>query len=201
MKKGELTKKENTHQLIIEKAAQLFNCKGYSTTSISDIMEATGLQKGGIYSHFKSKNEIEVAAFNYLLTKTYNEFDPSTLINKTTAEKLYILIEYRESLYNSFLKGGCPILNAGVEAEESNRELLKHVKSNIERWKKTIVAIVKAGIISKDVNPDVDPEEFAISYIAIYEGGNFLSKVYNDKSYRIKAMEQIKCKIKAEIEK
>jgi AcrR family transcriptional regulator len=69
MKEGELTKKENTHQLIIEKAAQLFNSKGYAATSIADIMEATGLQKGGIYSHFKSKNEIEVAAFNYLLTQ------------------------------------------------------------------------------------------------------------------------------------
>jgi hypothetical protein len=63
------------------------------------------------------------------------------------------------------------------------------------------VAIVKAGIISQDVNSEVDPEEFAISYITIYEGGNFLSKVYNDKSYRIKALEQIKCKIKDEIEK
>lgn len=199
MRKNPLSKKDMTHQFIIEKSAQLFNSKGYSATSIADIMEATGLQKGGIYGHFKSKDEIEIAAFEYLLTKIFTSFDPTVLNNKTTVEKLFILIEYRESLYDSFLKGGCPIFNAGSESDESNMKLQAHVRRNIDRWKKTIIDIVQEGKRNNDVNPAVDPEEFALYYITIIEGGNFLSKVYHDRTYRANAIARLKRTIQKEV--
>jgi len=60
-----LTKSDRTRQLIVEKAAHLFNVKGYAATSMSDIIEATGLAKGGIYGHFKSKEAIASEAFDY----------------------------------------------------------------------------------------------------------------------------------------
>ena len=53
-----------TRQNIIEKALQLFSVKGYFNTSIADIMESTGLTKGGLYAHFKSKEEIWYAVYN-----------------------------------------------------------------------------------------------------------------------------------------
>ena len=51
-------KGRKTRQLITQKALQLFSVKGYFNTSISDIQEATGLTKGGLYCHFKSKEDI-----------------------------------------------------------------------------------------------------------------------------------------------
>ncbi len=47
MRKGEQTRQE-----IIRRAAPLFNQKGYEGTALSDLMEATGLEKGGIYRYF-----------------------------------------------------------------------------------------------------------------------------------------------------
>ena len=60
-----MTKGQQTRRGIIEKAAPLFNQKGYEGTSLSDLMDATGLQKGGIYRHFDSKEELAAAAFDY----------------------------------------------------------------------------------------------------------------------------------------
>src|SRR5947208_3176859 len=68
-----LTKSDRTRQFIIEKAAHLFNTKGYAATSMSDIIEATGLAKGGIYGNFKSKGEIAVEAFEYAAKKVFDE--------------------------------------------------------------------------------------------------------------------------------
>jgi AcrR family transcriptional regulator len=49
----DLTNKgERTRSYIIERSAPLFNRQGYAGTSLKDIMEATGLEKGGIYNHF-----------------------------------------------------------------------------------------------------------------------------------------------------
>ena len=49
----------------MRKAAPLFNQKGYAGTSLSDLMDATGLQKGGIYRHFSGKEELATEAFDY----------------------------------------------------------------------------------------------------------------------------------------
>ena len=197
----ELNKKEITHQRIIEKAAELFNSRGYASTSITDIMKATGLQKGGIYSHFKNKEELELAAFSYLLKKIFESFDTSLFNNKTTAEKLFIWIDYRESLNNTLLKGGCPLFNAGSESYGYNQELNIHVKKSIERWKRSIIEILKEGIAKKDVKPGLDPEEFALHFITVLEGAAFLALVYSDGKYKSKAIERLKQAIKKEVAK
>ena len=49
LKKINMQKGETTRELIITTSAELFNTKGYNGSSMSDIMEATGLKKGGIY--------------------------------------------------------------------------------------------------------------------------------------------------------
>ena len=60
MRKGERTKQE-----IIRKAAPIFNEKGYDGAALSDLMRATGLEKGGIYRHFDSKEQLAAEAFDY----------------------------------------------------------------------------------------------------------------------------------------
>ena len=63
------TKAEKTRLQIIEHAAVLFNQKGFAGTSMEDIMNATGLSKGALYGHFKSKDEIAVASFQHAVQK------------------------------------------------------------------------------------------------------------------------------------
>jgi len=40
---------------IVAEAASLFNQRGFEGCSMSELMAATGLEKGGIYRHFSSK--------------------------------------------------------------------------------------------------------------------------------------------------
>ena len=58
------TKGLQTRQHIIRKSLQLFSVKGYFNTSINDILEATGLTKGGLYGHFPSKEDIWYAVYD-----------------------------------------------------------------------------------------------------------------------------------------
>ena len=53
-----------TRSNIVKKSLQLFSVKGYYNTSVSDILAATGLTKGGLYGHFASKEEIWHAAYD-----------------------------------------------------------------------------------------------------------------------------------------
>jgi len=60
-----MPKGEETRRRIVTEAAVLFNQRGFDGGSISELMKTTGLEKGGIYRHFSSKEEIAAEAFDY----------------------------------------------------------------------------------------------------------------------------------------
>ena len=49
---------EQTVEKILDAAAALFAEKGYQSTTLQDIIDATGLSKGAVYHHFRSKEEM-----------------------------------------------------------------------------------------------------------------------------------------------
>jgi len=68
-----MTKGEQTRQEIIRKAAPIFNQRGYDGAALSDLMKATGLEKGGIYRHFDSKQQLAAEAFDFAWQRTFDE--------------------------------------------------------------------------------------------------------------------------------
>src|SRR5215475_2682227 len=60
-----MPKGQKTRERIVAEAASLFNQRGFEGSSMSELMEATGLEKGGIYRHFSSKEELAAKAFDY----------------------------------------------------------------------------------------------------------------------------------------
>ena len=65
---AKVRKGEQTRQRIVERAAPVFNQRGYAGTSLAELIAATGLEKGGIYNHFASKDELALAAFDHAVS-------------------------------------------------------------------------------------------------------------------------------------
>jgi len=49
-----MPKGQKTRERIVAEAASLFNQRGFEASSMSELMEATGLEKGGIYISIRS---------------------------------------------------------------------------------------------------------------------------------------------------
>ena len=62
-------KKQLRRELIIQSSLECFSKNGYSKTSIDDIVKASGVSKGGIYTYFKSKDEIFKAIADNVLVQ------------------------------------------------------------------------------------------------------------------------------------
>lgn len=175
-----MSKKERTRQYIIEQAAPLFNQKGYAGTSLHDIMEMTGLKKGGIYGNFDSKEEIAVASFEYAVKLVTEKVKMRADQKLKSYEKLKVVIDfYRNYLTNPPIDGGCPILNTSIEADDTNPVLRKRVIQALDNWRGSMAGTIKKGIKKGEIKPTIDAEEFATIFIATLEGGIMMSKVYN----------------------
>ncbi|MBI5915750.1 MAG: TetR/AcrR family transcriptional regulator [Bacteroidetes bacterium] len=181
-----MTKSEKTRQFIIEKSAALFNQKGYSGTSMSDIMEVTGLSKGGIYGNFKRegldkngvKDAIAIAAFGHAVQRVYDAINERTAVIEHSLDKLKAVVYfYRERILDPPVEGGCPIQNTAVESDDANPLLREKVEQAIGEWQRRIVRTLEKGIEKGEVRPDVDKAEFATLFIGNLEGGILLARV------------------------
>src|SRR5690606_35822151 len=119
-------KHENTKQFIIEKTAPIFNKKGYTGTYLSDLTEATGLTKGGIYCNFKNKNEVAVEAFRYNLNQLTSKVLQEVALQQKAEKKLIAFLHfYKNNYQHVFKNGGCAILNTAIDADDINDLLHK----------------------------------------------------------------------------
>ena len=173
MKKSEVTK-----QVIIQKSAAVFNQKGFDGTSMNDIMEATGLTKGGLYGNFKNKDEIAAAAFEYAVDYIWAEIGRRTGVIDNSLDKLKAVVYfYKEHLFNPPIKGGCPILNTGVMTENVPGAMKEGVKQAILDWESAIVKTLEKGKKKGEVGTNTNSEEFATLFLATLEGGMLLSRI------------------------
>ncbi|GJM34593.1 MAG: TetR family transcriptional regulator [Saprospiraceae bacterium] len=176
-----LSKAERTRNMIIEKSAALFNQKGYSGTSMKDIMDATGLSKGGLYGNFSSKEEVAVAAFLNAVETVDNEVRMRTSVIENTLDKLKAVVYfYKERILDPPVEGGCPIQNTSVEADDNNPALRDSAIAVMDSWRERIVYTLHKGMKRGEVKMDVDATDFAIRFIGTLEGGIMIAQLYKN---------------------
>jgi len=176
-----MTKGEITRQKIIEQAAPLFNRLGYAGCSMQDIMAATGLEKGGLYRHFNSKEELAEEAFRYSLARVTEARWGGIEELEGSVEKLQFLIRRFVDIHSIF-PGGCPVMNTAIDADDGNPALRKLVQRAVQEWKAKIGRIVKAGIESGEIRGDVDPRGIANIMIAALEGALMISRLEGNRT-------------------
>jgi AcrR family transcriptional regulator len=179
-----VTKGELTRQRIIEAAAPVFNQRGYWGVTMSEIMGETGLEKGGIYHHFESKDELALAAFDHN-TELVGELIRQGLARHDSApDRLIALVDvYRAFAHDPPFPGGCPILNTTVEADDSHPALHERARETLTLLRQgTVQRIIERGVTRGELATDIDPEALATLIIATIEGGLLLSHAYDDPS-------------------
>jgi TetR/AcrR family transcriptional repressor of nem operon len=190
-----MTKAERTRQFIIEKAAPIFNQKGIAGTSMSDIMEATKLAKGGLYGNFESKEEICLESFKYLTDSLSDEIGRAIAVKSTAKEKLFALLEFYENRLFKTNSGGCPILNFGTEVDDTNPVMKQKVNEVINRFQSRISNIINMGHESGEFPKTFDADTFAIKMFTMIEGAILISKVQNSSKHMHIVINMLKAEI------
>jgi TetR/AcrR family transcriptional regulator, transcriptional repressor for nem operon len=158
-----------TRQDIIRKAAPIFNQRGYEGAALSDLMKATGLEKGGIYRHFDSKEQLAAEAFDYAWRETLHAriHDLDAIPNAVDRLKR-LLTNFVER--RGVIPGGCPLLNTAIDTDDGNFVLRERARKALRSWRDYLASIVRAGIKARQIRPGIDPAELATLIIAALEG-------------------------------
>jgi AcrR family transcriptional regulator len=129
-----MSKGEETRQRIVAQAAAMFNQHGFDGSSLSELMKATGLEKGGIYRHFSSKEELAAEAFDYAWKAAWDARmrDLGSIANSVDKLKQIIANCVRR---RSSVPGGCPLLNTAIDADDGNPILRASALKALGVWR------------------------------------------------------------------
>lgn len=190
-----MTKGEETRQMIIKSAAPIFNKKGIAGTAMSDIMEATKLSKGSLYVHFENKDELALTVVDYNMQLLGSRVFEKLRKASSAREKLIAYIDVLSTPINPIVEGGCPMLNFGMEADDTNEVVTKKVHEAVVLSQQIISDIIKKGIDEGEFSIEWNYKDFALVMFAMIEGGQLICRVArnNRKMQVIKAnlLEQI----------
>lgn len=157
------TKGSRTRKRIIDESLQLFSVHGYFNTSISSILEATNLTKGGLYGHFSSKEEIWEAVYDEagriwreIVFKGIREIDdPLERIERV------IEADMGEYLGNQIFRGGCFFLNMLVDLAGQSEEMAKKVWSGFEAAAKLLKSWLDEADRKGILKPSLDHRQIS----------------------------------------
>ena len=172
MRKGEQTRLE-----IIRKAAPIFNQQGYDGAALSDLMKATGLEKGGIYRHFESKQELAGEAFDHAWKLAMDARFEGTEKIPNTVDRLKQIVRNFCAQRTSVVPGGCPLLNTAVDCDDGNPQLRAKARQALISWLHRLEAIVEEGKRRGEVRPAVDSAELAMLIVSTLEGSVMIRRL------------------------
>ena len=187
-----LTKAEQTTQFILDTVSPIFNKKGYSATSMNDITEATGLTKGAIYGNFKNKEDLALAAFNHNIRFIIDKITVILTEIDSPLAKLHALTNFYRNYYkNNINFGGCPILNVGIDANNTNPQLFERVKYVTHKLQNSISQIIEEGILKKEIKSNIDADIYGGRIFSFIEGSVFMSVLLKDDKYLLDMMNHV----------
>jgi len=171
-----MSKGEETRQRIVAEAAKLFNQHGFEGGSMSELMEATGLEKGGIYRHFSSKEELAGEAFDYAWRLAWDArmHDLDSIPDSVDRLKQFVqnFVERRPSL-----PGGCPLLNTAIDADDGNAVLRDRARRALQGWRQRLSQVIAEGVKRKEIEREVDTKKLATLIISSLEGALMMSRL------------------------
>ena len=188
------TKGTRTRRNIIEKSLQLFSVKGYYNTSVSDILEAADLTKGGLYGHFASKEDIWYAVYDeavriwkgIVFKGIRNNTNPLKRIEK------FIENDIRDYLGTDVFDGGCFFLNMLVELSGQSASMSKQILRGFVRLSGLLRSWLEEADQKGMLRENLDFKEVANFIIISLNGAAALYISSRDKSILDQTVHQLR---------
>lgn len=168
--------KQHDPAAFIDSAMRVFWSHGYEGTSINDLVQATGINRGSIYAGFDGKRGIFLAALDH-----YDELYVERYLARLTAEhgpKDAIIAAFRAAagqVASPESPAGCLVVNSAVELAPHDPEIAAVVSASLNELRAFLRGRIEAAIAVGEVGP-VDTEAMTTTLYALFLGLRVMSR-------------------------
>jgi TetR/AcrR family transcriptional repressor of nem operon len=166
---------------VLQHAAALIREKGFRSTSIADVLERAGIQKGSFYYYFPSKEDLGHAVLDRWVADMQHEIvdgltaadGPPPLERITSCLKLFVTETEAHGC-----RGGCVFGNLALELADVHEGFRARLAESFRRLSGAFASLIEKARAAGDVRSDTDARSLGEFLVACVEGGILLAKVH-----------------------
>ena len=175
------TKGQRTRNSILEVAAALATEEGLESLSIGRLAEATGMSKSGLFAHFGSKEELQLATVDHAGTLFVGEvIDPARSAPKGLARIWALcdhMIDYSE---RQVFPGGCFFAATSFEFNNRPGPVRDRIEAMIRSWRSYLEHAVEQAQEAGELDESVSAREISFQLDAFAQAANAQYQLFRD---------------------
>ncbi len=170
--------KPDARAKLLDAALTVIRTKGYSATTVDELCAAAGVTKGAFFHHFKSKNELGIAAANHWSEMTGALFAGASYHDHPAPlDRILDYLEFRKALLAGDLPDFTCLVGTMVqETYETEPAIRDACASSITSHAATLEADIEAAMRERDMAPDWTAKSLALHTQAVIQGAFILAK-------------------------
>lgn len=178
---------------VLDSAMHCFWERGYSQTSIDDLVMATGLQRGSLYFYFSDKKALFLAVLEHYKKEVVVK--RRHLVDSASNAREGIEIFFAETLKTidgANFYWGCLNTNTASQLHQiTEPEILEWIKAGVAGWEKYWTQVVERGIEDGSICVQTSPRNIAIALVALTQGSNVILRSLNNPTASRRAIKTI----------
>lgn len=178
-----MLQKSSVKQKVITAAQELMTSRGYSATTIDEIIKFAGVSKGGFYHAFKSKEELAIVAL-----EDYEEKGWAIVANgpyveiEDPIERALAFMEFIEEKSHELWSHGCLLGSISIEVADCYPGVSKRIDELFDQFEEGIEAILAPALAARGVT-EVSGRDLSIHFLAVIEGSIITAKSHCNPRY------------------
>lgn len=168
---------------VLNRAMDAFWARGYEATSMSDLVSATGINRGSIYAAFSDKHTLFVRALKHydkhhrsdFLTKMRREHSPREAIISVFQSAI-------DTMAGKHDRSGCLLVNTALELSAHDAEVEEIVRDSFVELEEFFASMIRDGQADGTISASRDPVETSQALLGLFLGLRVLSRSRPEKS-------------------
>src|SRR4051812_47668816 len=191
-------KGERTRQSILDRAVDLASIEGLGGLTIGRLAEELGMSKSGLFAHFGSKEELQLATIESARERFIEHaFRPALKAERGYPRLMAIARAWLAYVRREVFPGGCFFAAASFEFDGRPGPVRDAIASMMNTWIESIEKSVKMAQEEGHIDPDMDPAQLAFEINALFFGANFSYQLRGDKKALERAMTAIEARLES----
>ncbi|MFI1577414.1 TetR/AcrR family transcriptional regulator [Embleya sp. NPDC020630] len=180
---GRVRKGDRTRQAIVHRAADIASMEGLEGLSIGRLASDLEISKSGVFAHFGSKEELQLAAIGAAVEVYVDHVVTPAMEGPAGLVRLRRLTE-RWIAYSRdrVFPGGCFFFNTAAEFDARPGRVRDALAGAWSGWHALLTAEAEAAKTRGEARPDLDVAQLVFEIIAFLEAANGISVLHDDES-------------------
>jgi AcrR family transcriptional regulator len=177
-----LTKGERTRKAILDTAAALATQEGLEPLSIARLADATGMSKSGLFAHFGSKEELQLATVDHAAALFVAEVIAPARSAPRGLARVWALcdnmVDYSE---RQVFPGGCFFASTSFEFNNKSGPVRDRIEHMLRSWLSYIEHAVEQAQDAGELDPNQSAREIAFQLDAFAQSANAQFQLFRER--------------------